>query len=74
MSKLGASGSSPAAGTAPCVVRSPHRPWYDAGTRIDPAVSVASPIAACPSETAVAGPLEEPPGIAPGTAGFGGVP
>lgn len=30
---------------------------------------VSQPIAACPSETAVADPLEDPPGTAPGTAG-----
>jgi hypothetical protein len=42
--------------------------------RIDPAVSVARPIEACPIATADAGPLEEPPGIPLGTAGFGGMP
>lgn len=56
------------------MVRSPHSPWYDAGTRTDPAVSVASPTSAWPVATAAAGPLEEPPGSAPGSAPFGGVP
>ena len=62
MSKDCASGSSPCRGTRPCVVRSPQSPWYDAGTRTDPAVSVARPISAWPVATADAGPLEDPPG------------
>ena len=41
---------------------------------MEPPVSVASPIVACPSATADAGPLDEPPGRAPGTRPFGGVP
>ena len=44
VSKDCARGSRPWRGTRPCVVRRPHRPWYDAGTRIEPAVSVARPI------------------------------
>ena len=74
VSKLGESGSTPSVETKPCVVRSPQRPWYDAGTRMDPPVSVPSPIEAWPRATADAGPLDEPPGIPPTTAGFGGVP
>ena len=70
----GASGSSPATGTAPWVVRSPQRPWYDAGTRTDPPVSVPRPIEAWPRATADAGPEDDPPGIPPTTAPFGGVP
>ena len=45
-SKRGASGSSPAGSVEPCVERRPQSPWYDAGTRTDPAVSVARPTSA----------------------------
>ena len=46
VSKVGASGSRSVRRTAPWVVRSPQSPWYDAGTRIDPPVSVPSPMLA----------------------------
>ena len=64
----------PSVATAPWVVRIPHRPWYAAGTRIEPPVSVPRPIVACPSETAEAAPEVEPPLIRWGARGFGGVP
>ena len=41
---------------------------------MEPAVSVASPTSAWPVATAEAGPLDDPPGSAPGTAPLGGVP
>ncbi len=63
VSKDGASGSSPSVGTSPCVVRMPQSPWYAAGTRIEPPVSVPRPTVACPSETAEADPEDEPPEI-----------
>ncbi|GAM49738.1 hypothetical protein NS07_v2contig00121-0001 [Nocardia seriolae] len=58
----------------PCEVRMPHNPWQAAGIRIDPAVSVPSPISASPRATATADPLEDPPGTHCGAAGFTGIP
>lgn len=42
VSKRGTSGTRPAVGTRPCVVRMPKMPQYEAGTRVEPPVSVAS--------------------------------
>lgn len=74
MSNDGASGSSPSRDTVPCVVRRPQSPWYEAGTRSDPAVSVPIPMSAMPRPTADADPLDEPPGSRVGAALFDGVP
>jgi hypothetical protein len=41
---------------------------------MDPAVSVPSPMSACPVDTADAGPDEGPPLMRPGVLGLGGVP
>ena len=42
---------------------SPHNPQQAAGTRIDPAASVACAMATIPLATAAAAPPEEPPGV-----------
>src|SRR5689334_6621034 len=73
VSNDGASGSTPSTGTTPCVGRRPNSPQQLAGTRIEPPVSVPSPMSASPAATAEAGPLDEPPVTSPGAAGFGGV-
>ena len=52
----------------------PVSPWYAAGTRIEPPVSVPRPIVAWPSETAEADPDDEPPGTRRGARGLGGSP
>jgi hypothetical protein len=49
---------------------SPTTPQQDAGTRIDPAASVASAIRALRDATAAAAPPPEPPGIIPSRHGF----
>jgi len=68
-----ANGTTPAVETVPCVGRIPYSPQYDAGTRIEPAVSVPNPRSARPPATAAAGPLVEPPVVHPGAEGLGGV-
>src|SRR5699024_9716220 len=73
-SRAGESGWHPATLTRPRVGLSPTTPHSAAGIRIEPEVSVPRVRAALPSATAVADPLLEPPGIAPGTTGLTGMP
>src|SRR5258708_38283450 len=74
VSRLGANGQTPAAGTRPHVVFSPTIPQHAAGIRTDPPVSVPNPISTSPLATATALPLDEPPGMRSGAAGLTGVP
>ena len=73
---LGANFTTPVAETAPCVGRKPKTPQCAAGTRTLPPESVPSAKATSFKEaaTATAEPLDDPPGIWPGAAGFRGVP
>ena len=74
VSKLGDSGHTPSSGTRPHVVFSPEIPQHAAGMRIEPPVSVPYTTSASPAATAVAEPLDEPPGTRRGSSGFTGVP
>mmetsp|Transcript_3125 Transcript_3125/g.13044 ORF Transcript_3125/g.13044 Transcript_3125/m.13044 type:complete len:239 (+) Transcript_3125:955-1671(+) len=76
VSMLGANFTTPVAETAPCVGRKPKTPQCAAGTRTLPPESVPKPKATSFKEaaTATAEPLDDPPGMRPGAAGFRGVP
>ena len=54
--------------------RQPKIPQDDAGTRIEPSVSVPNPRSASPPATAAALPLEDPPVSRSGAAGLTGIP
>ena len=56
------------------MVFSPAIPQHAAGMRIEPPVSVPYAMSASPLATAVADPLEEPPGTRRGSSGLTGVP
>ena len=71
---LGASGHTPSNEIRPCVVFRPHTPQHAAGIRTEPPVSHPNATSASPVATATADPLEEPPGISPGSSGLTGVP
>lgn len=74
VSDVGARGIIPSRSTRPCVERMPYRSQKLAGTLVEPAVSVESPMSHAPAATAEAAPDEEPPGTCPGVAGLAGVP
>ena len=58
----------------PWVVLRPATPQQAAGMRTDPPVSVPRATSAWPVATAVADPLDDPPGTRVGSSGFDGVP
>ncbi len=74
VSRLGASGRTPSRLIRPQVVFSPAIPQHAAGMRIEPPVSVPKATSASPAATAVAEPLDEPPGTRRGSSGLTGVP
>ena len=74
VSRPGASGHTPSSDMRPWVVFRPAMPQQAAGTRTEPPVSEPSATSASPAATAVAEPLEDPPGMSPGSSGFTGVP
>ena len=70
VSKLGASGKTPSAGTRPHVGLKPTIPQHAAGSRIEPALSVPSATSQSPAASAAAFPPLEPPGIRSAANGF----
>ena len=74
VSMLGASGQTPSNEIRPCVVFSPNTPQHAAGIRTEPPVSDPNATSASSVATATADPLEEPPGMSPGSSGLTGVP
>ena len=74
MSKLGASGITPASVMRPWLGRIPKRPHRLAGMRIEPPVSLPSAKSTSLPATAAAEPEDEPPGMRPGAATLVGVP
>ena len=70
VSKLGASGNTPSAGTSPCVGLKPTTPQQAAGSRIDPALSVPSATSQRPAARAAPFPPLDPPGMRAGSRGF----
>ena len=74
VSRDGASGYTPSTDTRPQVVFRPAIPQQAAGIRTEPPVSVPRATSASPAATATAEPLDDPPGIRRGSAGFTGVP
>ena len=63
VSKLGASGKTPSAGTSPHVGLKPTTPQQAAGSRIEPALSVPRATSQRPAASAAPLPPLEPPGI-----------
>ena len=74
VSRLGASGRTPASGIRAHVVFRPATPQQAAGIRMDPPVSEPYATSASPVATATAEPLDEPPGTRAGSSGLTGVP
>ena len=74
VSRPGDSGRTPLVGMRPHVVLRPAMPQQAAGMRIDPPVSVPKAMSASPAATAVAEPLDDPPGTRRGSSGLTGVP
>ena len=70
VSKVGASGKTPSAGTSPQVGLKPTTPQHAAGSRIEPALSVPSATSQSPAASAAPLPPLDPPGIRPGSSGF----
>ena len=70
----GTSAAQPSEGTAPCDGLKPTTPHHEAGMRIDPAVSVPSPISNSPVTMPAAEPPDDPPATRPGSCGFPTVP
>ena len=70
VSKLGASGKTPSAGTSPHVGLKPTTPQHAAGSRIEPALSVPSAASQRPAASAAPLPPLEPPGIRSGASGL----
>ncbi len=60
--------------TRPRVGFSPTRPLHDAGMRIEPPPSAAWAMGAIPAATAAPAPLEDPPGVRPGSQGLREIP
>jgi hypothetical protein len=67
-------GTVPRVGISPRLGFSPTRPCAAAGTRPEPAVSVPRLNAAIPAATAVADPLDDPPGMRSARSALRGVP
>ena len=63
VSRLGANGFIPSAGTRPQVGLNPAAPQNEAGRMVDPAVCEASASGTSPPPTAAADPADEPPGV-----------
>ena len=74
VSKLGQSGKTPSTAMRPNWGFSPTVPQAEEGRRIEPPVSLPSPMSHSPAASAAALPPEEPPAVRPGCAGFWTVP
>jgi hypothetical protein len=70
VSKLGASGKTPSAGTRPHVGLKPTIPQHAAGRRMEPALSVPSAASQRPAASAAPLPPLEPPGMRPRSSGL----
>ena len=74
VSKVGTSGKTPSTGIRPHEGFMPTRPQQAAGSRIEQPVSVPRPMSQSPAAIAAALPPDEPPAVAPGSAGLPTVP